>query len=76
MAIKLEDSFERAQWYAGEKMFQSRIRGPYAWLKQIDSVTSTQIQSVAKIVLQTKSMSLAAVGPFKNSSDFLKKIGL
>lgn len=76
MAIRLEDSFERAQWFAREMMFQSRVRTPKTYLKQIDAVTPAQIQKAAKQILDMKRMTVAAVGSFKNGNDLLKKSGL
>lgn len=76
MAIRLEDSFERAQWYAREKMFQKRVRSPKAYLKAIESVKAADIQAVAKEVLNMKQMHIAAVGPYKTGSALLKKIGV
>ncbi|PJA45043.1 hypothetical protein CO174_05380 [Candidatus Uhrbacteria bacterium CG_4_9_14_3_um_filter_50_9] len=76
LAIKLEDSFERAQWYAGERTFQSQVQSPQSRLKQIDAVTPAQIQAVAKEILNEQVMSVAAVGPFKSASELLKRAGL
>ncbi|MCR4314649.1 MAG: insulinase family protein [Candidatus Uhrbacteria bacterium] len=73
MAIRLEDSYERAQWFAREKMFQSRIRTPEHYLKAIESVTLAEVHRVAKNVIDLSQMSLAAVGPFKDGNDLLRK---
>ena len=76
MAIRLEDSYERAQWFAREKMFQSRIKTPEQYLKMIEQVTLKEVHAVAGAVLDFKQMSLAAVGPFKDGNDLLKKTRL
>jgi predicted Zn-dependent peptidase len=76
MAIKMEDSFNRAQWYAEQKMFQSRVKSPKAYLKLIDTATTTDIQEAAKTLLNEKQLSVAAVGPFKSGADLLRKCGL
>jgi predicted Zn-dependent peptidase len=76
IAIRLEDSYERASWFAKQKMFQSRVHSPESFLKRIEAVTKKDIQSVAREVLDLKQMSLAAVGPFKSAKDLLKKAGL
>jgi len=75
MAIRLEDSFERASWFAKQKMFQSRVHTPQTYLKQIDAVTRRDVQQVAKDVLNLKQMSVAAVGPFEDEKVLLKKAG-
>lgn len=76
MAIRLEDSYERAQWFAREKMFQSRIRTPEQYLKAIQSVTLGEVHRAAKDVIDLSQMSLAAVGPFKDGNDLLRKFRL
>ncbi|MDG1949543.1 MAG: pitrilysin family protein [bacterium] len=76
MAIRLEDSYERAQWYAREKMFSKRVRSPKTYLKNLDAVTTTDILNVAKDVLNMKQMHIAAVGPYKDGATLLKKIGV
>ncbi|NQV88782.1 MAG: insulinase family protein [Parcubacteria group bacterium] len=76
MAIRLEDSFERAQWFAQEMLFHRRVRTPQIYLKQIDAVTAAEVLSVAKEILNNKQMSVAAVGPFVNGAALLKKAGL
>lgn len=73
MAIRLEDSYERAQWFAREKMFQSRVRTPEQYLKTIESVTLKQVHHASKDVIDLSQMSFAAVGPFKDGNDLLKK---
>ncbi|KKW31296.1 MAG: Peptidase M16 domain protein [Candidatus Uhrbacteria bacterium GW2011_GWA2_52_8d] len=76
MAIRLEDSYERAQWFAREKMFQKSVRTPEHYLKMIEKITLKDVRAVAGSVLDLKQMSLAAVGPFKNGDDLLKKAKL
>lgn len=76
MAIRLEDSYQRAQWFAREKMFHRRVRTPEQYLKEIESVTRTQVHRAAKEILDLSQMSLAAVGPFKDGNDLLRKAGL
>ncbi len=76
MAIRMEDSYERAQWFAREKMFHKSIRTPEQYLKMIEKVTLKDLHVVAGEILDFKQMSLAAVGPFKNGDDLLKKAKL
>jgi predicted Zn-dependent peptidase len=72
MAIRLEDSYERAQWFAREKMFQKSVRTPEQYLKQIEYVTLKDVHTAAKTVINMRQMSLAAVGPFKDGDAFLR----
>ncbi|HAU66238.1 MAG: putative Zn-dependent peptidase [Candidatus Uhrbacteria bacterium GW2011_GWF2_39_13] len=76
MAIRLEDSFERAQWFAREKLFHTSVRTPEMYLKDIQTVTVKQVAEVAKAVLDFKQMSVVAVGPFKNGEELIKQAGL
>lgn len=76
MAIRLEDSYERAQWFAREKMFQKRVRTPEQYLKAIEAVTLKHVHRAAKDVIDLSQMSLAAIGSFKNEAAFLKSAGL
>jgi len=76
MAIRLEDSYQRAQWFAHERMFQSRVRTPESYLALIDGVKLKDVQAVAKDVLNLKQMSIVAVGPFKDEQNLLKNVGL
>ncbi len=75
MAIKMEDSFERAHWYAREQLFQKRVRSPQAVIKRMEAVTRKEVHDVAKELLDFSKMSLAAVGPFKGERDLLKQSG-
>ncbi len=76
LAIKLEDSFQRAQYYAGQMLFKKRIQSPQAFLKNIEAVKASDIQAIAKELLSERSMSVAAVGPFKNELALLQDAGL
>jgi predicted Zn-dependent peptidase len=75
VAIKMEDSFQRAQWYAREQVFQKRVKSPQAYLKKMDAITVSQVNAVAKDVFDFRKMSIAAVGPFKNETDLLTQSG-
>ncbi len=75
VAIRMEDSFERAQWYAREQMFQKRVRSPQAYLKHMDTITKKQVHDVAKEVLNFNKMSIAAVGPFASDKELLRRSG-
>ena len=75
MAIRLEDSFQRAQWFASEMMFQRRIRTPKTYLKRVEEVRPQDIKAAANDILNEKVLSLAAVGPFKDSGALLNASG-
>jgi predicted Zn-dependent peptidase len=76
MAIRFEDSYERADWFARQKMFQKSVRTPEQYLKLMEQVTLKDVKVVAAQVLDFKQMSVAAVGPFKSGQELLKKARL
>jgi predicted Zn-dependent peptidase len=39
-------------------------------------VTAAQVKAVAKQILDLSRLTVAAIGPFKDEKDFLKKAGL
>lgn len=76
MAIRMEDSYQRAQWYGMQRLFKSRVQSPAGFLKKIDAVRAKDIQALAKEVFDLQRMSIAAVGPYKNAAAFLKAAGM
>jgi predicted Zn-dependent peptidase len=76
VSIRMEDSQDRAEWYAKQAMFQSRIKSPATYLKQIDAVTQANVQSVAREILNQEKMCLAVIGPYKNAEEFLSNVKL
>jgi len=76
MAISMEDSYQRAQWYGMQRLFKSRVQSPAGFLKKIDAVTASDIQSLAKEIFDLQRMSIAAIGPYKNAKAFLEAAGM
>ena len=76
VSIRLEDSQNRAEWYAKQVMFQSRVKSPGTYLKHIDEVTQSDLLKVAREVLDMNKMCMAVIGPYKDTKDFLVKVKL
>lgn len=76
LSIRMEDTFHRAEWFARQEMFQKEIQTPQSYMKKVDAFTAVDVKVVAKEVIDFRKMSLAAVGPYKNREDFLRKAGI
>ncbi len=76
LSIRMEDTFNRAEWFARQEMFQSEMETPQSYMKKVDAITIADVKAAAKQVIDFSRMSLAVVGPYKSREDFLKKAGL
>ncbi len=76
LSIRMEDSQDRAEWYAKQAMFHPRIKSPGTYLKQIDAVTQSQVQNIAREIFNQNKMCLAVIGPYKDTKDFLSKVNV
>lgn len=74
MALALEDTHEKLDWYLGQVAFLKKIKTPGESIKEIEGVTITDVQKIAKNIMRRKKIVLAAVGPFKNKKEFEEKI--
>ena len=74
--LKLEESSSRADWYTRQELLLDRALTPDERMREIDAVTLHEVQKVAQDILDTKKMSVAAIGPFKDKQAFLKAAGL
>lgn len=73
MSIRMEDTFDRAEWYAEQELFEQTQLSPQEYLKKIDGLTAAELKKVAKEVLDESKMSIGVVGPYADRADFLKK---
>lgn len=76
LSIRMEDTFNQAEWAARHALFEHSTLSPQGYLKRIEALTVTDLKHVAREVFDEKRMSLAVVGPYENREDFLKKAGL
>lgn len=74
--LKLEESSNRADWYARQELLLGTAKTPEERMKEIDAVTAAEVKKVAKEVLDRSKMAVAAIGPFKDGNAFLKAAGL
>lgn len=74
--LKLEESSNRADWFARQELILDSAKTPEERMAEIDAVSTADIKKVANEILDTKHMSAAAIGPFKDGKAFLKAAGL
>jgi predicted Zn-dependent peptidase len=74
MALALEDTHEKLDWYLGQAAFLKKIKTPGESIKEIEAVTVSDVQKIAKNIMRRKNLVLAAVGPFKNKKEFVEEI--
>ncbi len=71
LALSLEDSSERAEFYARKLLFQGVIEEPADVLRKYDAVTLEDILRVAQKYFVFDAISLAAIGPFSSDEELL-----
>ena len=74
--LRLEESSNRADWYARQELLLGKAKTPEERMKEIDAVTAAEVKAVAREVLDLSKMAVAAIGPFKDGEAFLKAAGL
>lgn len=70
MVLTLEDSYNVANWFGSRELLEGKITTPDEVLTEIDKVTTSDIQRVAKDIFKTEKLNLAVVGPFKEKDKF------
>ncbi len=63
LALALEDSSFRANWFAQESLFAKKIETPQEVSKKLDEVSNEEIKKVAKIIFKMNQMRVAVIGP-------------
>jgi predicted Zn-dependent peptidase len=76
LMLALEDSSERADWFATQELFMPKVHTPEQYLRAVADVSAAQVKAAAKEILDLSRMTVAAIGPFKDEKEFLKKAGL
>ncbi len=74
--LKLEESSNRADWYARQELVLGKALTPEERMREIDAVTKNEVKKAAREILDLRKMSVAAIGPFVNEKAFLKAAGL
>lgn len=70
LILGLETSDAQAVFYGGQEILTKSVLSPQEVLQNIKSVTADDILSVAKHVIKDDRLSLAIIGPFKDSKEF------
>ncbi|MAF13974.1 MAG: hypothetical protein CMI53_03720 [Parcubacteria group bacterium] len=71
-SLSLEDSENIAEWLGRQQVLSNKIYTPEQKLKKIFAVKKDDIKKVAQEVIQSKHLSLALIGPFKDKKIFSK----
>jgi len=76
MKLRLEDSSNLAEFYGRQELFLNDIRSPQEWLKEYQNVSAEDVERVAREVLISEKMSVAAIGPYKTHEALRESIGM
>ncbi len=76
MILALEDSSALAEWFAKQALLTKKVLTPEQKMKQLEKVTLADIQEVAKKVMIPARLTLAMIGPYKNTKPFKKLIAV
>ncbi len=74
LSLTLEDSSDRAEFYARQLLFLGAVENPDERLRKFDEVTQQDVLRVAQTYLRFDQMSLAAIGPFASDEELKKLI--
>jgi predicted Zn-dependent peptidase len=73
LMLRLEDSSDRAEFYARQELFEDAVLTPDERLEKYMNVTAADVKRVAAQYLNFNKMSIAAIGPYKTDKDLLKQ---
>jgi len=72
LILSLESSDSQASFYAAQELLENRILTIKEKIKEIDKVTTGDVQKLAREIFQPGKLNLALIGPFKDKSRFRK----
>ncbi len=72
MKLSLEATDDIASFYGTQELMKRELKGLEDKIKNINKVTSADIQKMAKTIFKTKHLNLCLIGPFKDKSNFEK----
>ena len=70
----LESSDDIASYYGTQEIYGKELKEPEEYIKDIKSITTEDIQNVARELFRIERLNLALVGPQKSVGDLLKKL--
>ena len=76
MALRFEDSSALAMWYGRQSVLTGQLISPIVRVKQLSQVTADDIKKVANLVLQSKYINLASIGPDRSINHLLALLKL
>ena len=74
--LGLESSDELAQFYGSQEVLRKPLKSPERIVKEIEAVTSADIQNLARGIFVPAGLNLAMIGPFKNKKQFLSMLSI
>jgi predicted Zn-dependent peptidase len=76
IALSMEDTQDKLEWYLGQEAFLNRVRTIKQTFEELDKVTLEEIKMVANDVIDNDNLNMAVIGPYKDASVFEKKLKL
>ncbi len=70
--LSLESTDDIASFYGSQELMKGEIKTLDQKIKEINMVTSEDIQKIAKSIFKDKSLNIAIIGPHKNIDNFNK----
>ncbi len=70
--LALEDNHMRLDWYLEQIAFDQKVQTPQEFFDEIDTITSKQVQKLARELFVMKHLTLAIIGPYKSEKHFTK----
>ena len=67
--LSMEDSSNEANWYGKLWLYKQKLQSPEERLQEIQSITTEDIQRVAKKLFDPKHMAASVIGPFENKDE-------
>jgi predicted Zn-dependent peptidase len=74
--LRMEDTFANAQWFGKQEVLNQEVLTVDQVIARLDQVTAADIQTVARRLFTQEQLRLAAIGPFKNETEFRERLSL
>jgi len=76
LILELEDSRNVAGLFASAELLEDRIKTPEEIMKNVDKVTTEDVQKTAGDIFKEQTLNLAIIGPYKDEERFEKLLNL
>jgi predicted Zn-dependent peptidase len=70
--LRLEASSALAEFFAKQELMSKSVESPEEKIAKILAVKADEVKAVAREIFQTKNLSAALIGPFKDKKPFMK----